>query len=208
MTRCFFHPNEDALYECTSCGKPICGQCMRFDEEDKVICPACTLESAVEIADDDTREYLELRHRKADDTKKKKTKLEAALEVINGWYIVLILLLLGTLIYMNHYIDRAGLPAVNELKRFKQMGDPSLQMTYIASKIFLYANENDGQFPKELKGLVPKYLPEPPTILDTGEPYVYSLIEGEEQFILNLPRADRYNYRRLFIMGDGVLKLE
>jgi len=205
--KCYFHPEEEAIYECTACGKPICADCMRFDDDDQVVCPACTLEAAVEFADEDTREYMEKMHRLQQQKREKKT-LEDRLEGVNGWYLLIILLLIGVNIYFQNYIDRAGEPAVFDAKRFAQSGNPAGEMSYILAKIMAYANDHDGAFPEGLDELHPDYLELKPRILGTDDQYTYSVIAGPEGFILNLPRADRYGYRKLYATADGIIKIE
>lgn len=208
MIKCYFHPHEDAIFECSQCGKPICGDCMRYDEDNNVICPGCTLESAVDIADEDQRNYLERVHQTQKKQSQPKSQKAGSRRVLNGWFILLFLLLLGVYIYMNRYIDRAGNPV--EFKTSQKLGieDPAPEMIYILSKIYAYANDHNGKYPDKLSDIYQKYLKDKPTVLESKEEYVYSPIGTAEKFVLNLPKADRFGYRKLYISGDGVLKID
>jgi hypothetical protein len=206
--KCFFHVTEDALYECSLCGKPICAQCMRFDEEDQVVCPACTLEKAVDIADEDVHRYMTERHRQIEQRRKKKAGLAQKLDVVNGWLVLVIVLLIAGQVALRYYIGRAGEPAAFDDQRFQQLGDPGIEMSYILGKVFQYANDHGGQMPADVKALTPDYLESPPTVLGSEEMYIFTPINGPERFVFSLPKADRFGYRRLYATGDGVLKVE
>lgn len=206
--KCYFHENKDAVYECTACGKPICEDCLRFNDEDQVVCPACTLEAAIDFADDDVRSYHDKMHKLRQEQQKKKTKFTDNLEYVNGWFLLIILLLIGVNIYLHQYTGRAGQPAFFNTERFAEQADPAPEMSYISAKIFSYANDHKGKFPNKLDDLYPQYLEEKPRILRSEENYFYTTVNGPEGFILNLPRAERYGYRKLFVTGDGVMKIE
>jgi DNA-directed RNA polymerase subunit RPC12/RpoP len=205
--KCFFHPAEDALYECSSCGKPICGQCMRFDDDDAVVCPACTLEKALDVADEDVSQFLRDRHRRIEEQRRERSALAHRLSLVNGWWIVAILLLALAQVTLRWYIGRASNPTEFDLARFRRAGDPGLEMSYVLSRVFAYGNER-GVFPAALRDLTPRFLPAPPNILGSDEPYAYSRIDGPELFLINLPKADRWGYRRLYATDDGVLHVE
>ena len=205
--KCYFHPTKDAIYECSSCGKPICEDCMRFDDEDHVVCPACTLEQAVDYADEDMIKYRDRVQRLREARTEKAGRVDKALEYINGWLVLTILVLVGIHLFLGHYIGRAGTPATFDTKRFADQGDPAPEMSYIVAKLFAYANEHQGQFPEKLIDLFPDYLEHKPSVLGTEEDYVYTPVNGPEGFILNLPRADRFGFRKLYATADGVVKI-
>ncbi|MDP8224987.1 MAG: B-box zinc finger protein [Candidatus Lernaella stagnicola] len=206
--KCYFHPEEDAIYECTSCRKAICGDCMRFDDEDNVVCPACTLEYAVDIADEDQAAYLEKRHRAIEQRERRKRAKQSRIAMINPFFVVAIILLVALHIFFRHYVGRAGQPAVFDPAAFAKQGDPALELSYIAAKLFAYAEDHDGEFPEKIKALYPNYLEAPPNVLGSSESYNFTPVNGEELFVLSLLKADRFRYRRLYITGDGVLKTE
>ncbi|HPQ71215.1 MAG TPA: hypothetical protein PKW95_18965 [bacterium] len=208
MTKCYYHPKEDALYECSICGKSICGDCMRFLDDEQVVCPACTLENAIDLADDGNKEYLDRVHQLHEDEKKHESKFSKALKLINGYLLLSIVLLLAVNMYISNYLGRAGAPATFDPQMFKLLGDPVTEMSYILTKILRYANDHDGNFPEKLDDLFPDYLEKPPRVLGTEEQYSYAPIKGEEGFIFNLPHADRFGYRKLYVTADGIIKTE
>lgn len=203
--KCYFHPRLDAIYECTLCNKPICGDCMRFDDEDRVVCPACTLEKAMEIADDDQRQHFEDIQRRAE-IEEKATRGKPAF--VNGWLLVALILLIGLHVFLRSYVDRAGQPARFDVQLFAKVGDPAPEMTYLAAKIFAFAADHDGRVPEKLGQLFPDYIEAQPVILGSDEAYNFTPVQGEERFVLSLPKADRFGYRRLYATGDGVLRVE
>jgi len=62
--------------------------------------------------------------------------------------------------------------------------------------------------PQKISQLYPNYIEAPPQILGSEETYNFAPVVGEERFVLSLPKADRYGYRRLYVTGDGVLRVE
>jgi len=208
MTKCYYHPKEDALYECSICGKAICGDCMRFLDDEQIVCPGCTLEKGVDLADDGTKEYLDRVQQLRDEEKRHESKFSKALKLINGYLLLSILLLLAVNVYISNYLGQAGAPATFNSQLFKQLGDPVNEMAYILAKILRYANDHDGKYPEKLADLFPAYLERLPRVLGTDEQYSYAPIKGEEGFIFNLPRADRFGYRKLYVTADGMIKTE
>lgn len=208
MTKCYFHPKEDALYECSVCGKAICGDCMRFLDDDQIVCPACTLENILDPADEDTERYLDRVHQLHQDDKEKLSRLEKTLSLINGYLVLALVFLLAANLYISHYLNQSGAPAAYDTKLFKRLGDPVNEMSYILAKLFQYANNHSGNYPEKLDELFPDYLDELPRLLGTDEKFSYSPIKGKEGFILNLPRADRFGYRKLYATADGIIKTE
>ena len=206
--KCYFHHNKDAIYECSSCGKPICEDCMRFDDDDRVVCPACTLEQAVQFADEDLQNYLDRAQRARQRKTESRLRAEKALALVSGWYILIILLLVGLNLYERYYVGRAGEPASFNSKRFAEAGDPAPEMSYILAKLFDYANDHAGKFPEDLDKLSPGYLDRQLRVLNSEEEYVYTTVGGSEGFVLNLPQADRFGYRKLYVTADGVLKTQ
>jgi len=205
--KCFFHPTEDALFECSSCGKPICGQCMRFEDDDRVVCPACTLEKAMDVADEDINELLAARHRMTEAGRRTST-LQEKLAVFNVWLVLALVLLIGAQLLMRNYIGKAGKPAFFDVAHFRELGDPGPEFTYILAKAFQYANDHGGRYPDKADDLYPHYLEAPPFILGTEDAYALTPIQGPDQFLLTVPKADRFRYRRLFATGDGILQIQ
>lgn len=207
-TKCYFFPEEDAIYECSMCGKPICDKAMRFNEENEVVCPACTLEKAVDIADDDVRNYMEQRHRAASHKSQTASRIEKIMETINGWYLVVLVLLAVVHVLLLSYIGRAGEPARFDPELFKVENDPAVEVSFILARLFQYANDRDGEFPEQLDRLYPGYLDNPPRVLGEDESYNYSAVVGEEEFVLSLDRAARFGYRTLYVTGDGIIRVD
>jgi hypothetical protein len=206
--RCYFHPEHDALYECTICKKAICGDCMRFDEADNVICPACTMENILEIADDDHRTFLEERQRHQERMRENRSK-PSMFALVNPLLVVALIALIGLNFFLRHYIGRAGEPALFEPKKFAAVADPALEMTFITSRLFSYAQDHGGKYPAHLSELFPGYLEATPNILGTSEDYIFTPVaQGEDAYVFSLPKADRYGYRRLYFTGDGIPRLE
>ena len=82
-------------------------------------------------------------------------------------------------------------------------------MTYLLAQLFAYANDHGGRYPEKLRDLFPQYIDHPPRVLNSAdEDYVYTSVNGPEGFVLNLPRADRFGYRKLYATAEGVLKFE
>jgi DNA-directed RNA polymerase subunit RPC12/RpoP len=206
--KCYFHPNKDAIYECSNCAKSICEDCMRFDEDERVVCPACTLEQAVQFADEDILNDLARARRLRQQETEKRLDAEKALPIINGWYVLIIVLLIGLNVYERYYIGRAGEPVSFNSKRFAEVGDPAPEMSYLLAQLFTYANDHAGNFPENLGDLSPRYLDRKPRVLNSEEEYVYTTVNGPEGFVLNLPQADRFGYRKLYATADGVLKTQ
>jgi len=207
-TKCYFFPEEDAIYECSMCGKPICDKAMRFNEDNEVVCPACTLEKAVDIADDDVRNYMEQRHRAASERSQTASRLEKILETVNGWYLVTVLVLAILHVLLLGYVERVGVPATFDPSMFKIDNDPAVEVTFILSRLFRFADEHKGAFPERLDRLYPDYLDHPPRVLGSDEVYNYSAIVGDDEFVLSLDRANRYSYRTLFVTGDGIIRID
>ncbi len=57
----------------------------------------------------------------------------------------------------------------------------------LATAVEYYAKDNKGQFPKELKDLIPKYIKSMPVCPVSGKPYEYKISNGD--YIIRSPSA-------------------
>ena len=45
MARCFYHPETEAIFKCSVCGKPLCSQCV-IQQGERHLCPRCARHDA------------------------------------------------------------------------------------------------------------------------------------------------------------------
>ncbi len=205
--KCFFHPKEDALYDCTQCGKPICGKCMRFDEDDLVVCPACTLEKAVDVAVPGMQQFLEDRHKIHDGGHVVKRPWAERLDFLPKTQLIGIAVVLLVQIMLRYYIGETGKPTFFDVAEFRSHGDPAPETVYVIAKVFEYANDHAGKIPDNAGLLYPHYLESRATVLGSEDDYTCSPLEGPEQMVVGVHLCQKYGYRKLYAFGDGVLHI-
>ncbi len=206
--KCFVHPDQDAIYDCAYCGKAICGDCMRFveDEDGTVICSECTTEAVLEISSEDFEkdviEKVELQKRVRSLSK---MRVE---DVMNIWLLGLLVVFGAVNAYINHYLS-LSVPGIQMTDKVIQTaGDPTLEFSMFLNGIFAYAADHSGRYPEKLNDLYPDYVSKAaPTILSTKESYSYAA-DRKNGFVLNCTVADRFGYKKMYATREGVVHLE
>ena len=202
--KCYFHPEEEALYECTSCGKPICGDCMQFTDDDEVRCPECTLESALRLSMQDEIEWEKRRDRQ------RRRSLAIPGDhgrIINPFLAILFVVLLVANWVTNGYLSTSN-PEINlSDNAFLKANNPAAEVVFLGAKLLRYAEDRNGQFPEALTDLYPDYIDKYPYILNSRMEYAYRT-DPKRGFILSLPSPANYGFKKLTITANGVLELE
>lgn len=208
MPYCFRHQDEDALYECAYCGKAICGECMRFmeDDDDTVICPECTREA-----------ILESTHEDAIDDELDKEMIRQSLlglskmrvqEVMNTWLLFIFIIVVAIYGGSLYYLSRSQEPVTAEHMLVQKAGHPILEMSLFMAGIFNYAADHEGRFPEKLKDIIPDYIDkEWINVLSTKNEYSYAA-DSKNGFALNCPIADRFGFQKLYVTKEGIIHIE
>lgn len=204
--RCYRHPHKEALYECSSCGRLICEDCMVFDEDDnEIYCPGCHVETAAEIAARDDLSYQVQASRKAGRGRSRTGEQKPA-RFFNPLWLLLFVILSASTYGLSWYLE-AVIPPVNlSHQEFQRLGNPAMEMMVLASAIFQYQARHDGRFPKNLDDLFPDYIDRSPTVLRSAVRYDYRL-NSQSGFLLTCPQPTKYGFRKLAITGSGLLEI-
>lgn len=205
--KCFRHPVEDALYECGNCGNPICGECMRFSEDDDsvIFCPECTMEALIELSSEEYDSGPEPR----EDLYKFNLKAISGMDVqkiMNVKLLVILVLMIGVFLFASNYLSkRQPLPLMTD-EIIQTAGNPILEMSFYLHGLFEYAQANKGNFPYKLDELYPKYVSKPyPNVLGGNDTYAFAA-EAESGFVLSVPFADRFGFEKLYVTKNGIIK--
>jgi hypothetical protein len=204
--KCYIHPREDALYECHVCGKPICGDCMKFGEDQEITCPKCTLDADgimhLEDMEEDERKYAQ----QAAKIKNRKTLKQRLAVRLNPIFVLILAAIIGLNYYIDHQIGKSLSLIEFSDERLLENGIPAAQFTYVMAKVFQYRDQR-GHWPKSLEKLVGKYLDKEPLILKTNDQYNYTT-DAKLGFVLSVPKAKRFGFLKLFVSADGEINTE
>ena len=208
MAYCFRHEDRDALYECSYCGKPICGDCMRFVEDDDgdVICPACTSEAILEgTSDDFDRDLIDSATIRERLSKVNKLKIT---DLLNPIWPVILLLLVGAYYGVNYYLNKSQIPITMTSEAVQNAGNPILELSMYMVAVFQYAEDHSGRFPDKLEKLFPDYVDKPDSnILASGIKYSF-VADGNAGFVLSCAIADRFDFAKMFVTKEGLINIE
>lgn len=208
MSRCYLHEDREALYECDYCGKTVCGDCMRYieDEEEIILCPDCTAETILSNSTEDII-YDEIEKTEIQKGIRSIGKMKIQ-QVMNSWLLVLLFLAIGTNFFINRHLVKS-IPQV-EMKDWsiQQAGNPVLEMSLYLQGIFKYASDHNGKYPNSLESLYPKYInKELPTVLATDDKYSFAA-DINNGFVLSCSVADRFGFKKMYATREGVIKID
>lgn len=205
--KCYRHPREDALYECSLCGQPVCGDCMVFSgDSDQITCPTCNMDTAVDAHSDSAvaeqqefaRRAHELAHRAS---WRERFNVQVSLPLV----LVVVALVVAHL-WIDNRLEQAQETIAVTDPRLWENNTPAPQFTYVLAKISQYRAAK-GRYPADLKALVPEFLPGEPKIMKTEERFNY-VLDPKNGFVLSLPRADQFRFVKLYATGSGELAIE
>ena len=206
---CHFHPDRDALYNCSLCGKPVCGDCMRFtqDDPDVVLCPDCTMESVLETSsedfDQDEKRKIAIRRRALRAAARVQVR-----DVLNLKLLLLLLLMVGLNLLVRDYLSKSQPRIRISDPVIQKAGNPVLEMSLYLAAVFNYAADHDGKYPDSLETLYPDYVDkQEPKILSAKDRYAYA-VDQEVGFVLSVPIADRFGFRKIYASQEGVIHVE
>ncbi|MCP4575061.1 MAG: hypothetical protein GY846_02050 [Deltaproteobacteria bacterium] len=147
--KCSYHPQEEAVNNCSLCRKPLCEKCGEQRAGANVLCSRCAALSAARAAatGEDERQ-AEHEEKKIVAAKKGKKPHVAMITVI-----ILSVIVLVANIYM--YMG----PSVPDVEPFDPYKHPLLTADLINDGIEDYAGDHGGVFPGKLTDLLGKYLP-------------------------------------------------
>jgi len=147
--KCAYHPQEEAVSNCSMCRKPLCEKCGEQRAGANVLCSRCAALSAARAAatGEDERQ-VEHEEKKSEAAKKGKKPHVAMITVI-----VLSVIVLVANIYM--YMG----PSIPDVDTFDPYKHPLLTADLINDGIEDYAGDHGGEFPGKLTDLLGKYLP-------------------------------------------------
>ncbi|MCZ7587214.1 MAG: hypothetical protein M5R36_29885 [Deltaproteobacteria bacterium] len=104
--KCYRHLRDDALYDCAVCGRPICGECMRFtDVDDQITCPACDPKSAVSLGEVAAEEYDAYQDQVAQAADRGPSLRDRLSIRLNPFLVLLIFLFAGLYFYFDREIE-------------------------------------------------------------------------------------------------------
>jgi hypothetical protein len=147
--KCAYHPQQEAVGNCSMCRKPLCGECAHQREGASIICSRCeALSAASDAATGVDERKLEQEERKAEAAQKGK-KPHVAMVVVG--ILAVIVLLANVYMYMG--------PDAPDIPQFNPDQHPLLTADIINEGIEDYAKDNGGHFPNALNALLGKYLP-------------------------------------------------
>lgn len=206
--KCYRHPREDALYECSMCGKPICGECMVFTEDtEHITCPVCNMSTARTATFGDAVEDLEGFAASVAEAQRHRPRWRDRFDVrVNLPLFMLVMVLMGLNLLVMDQLKRADMPVTYSDPRLLENNSPAPQFTYIFSQITRY-RQDKGRYPRSLDDLRGEYMDGEPLIMKTQETFQYA-VDPREGFVLAVPRAERFRFPRLYATGDGEIHLE
>ena len=204
--KCYLHPREDALYECHVCGKPICGDCMKFGDDNEITCPKCTLDPNGLVHLEELEENERLYDEQVAKIRNRKTLKERLSVKFNSTFVLILIAILGLNYYIGHQIDKSQILVEFSDERMMENGIPAAQFTYVMAKIYQYHDQH-GKWPKNLDKLVGGYLDKQPCILKTNDQYSYTK-DPKLGFVLSVPKAKRFGFLKLYVAADGKINIE
>ncbi len=205
--KCYRHPREDALYECSLCGQPVCGDCMVFSgDSDQITCPTCNLDTAADAHSDravvEQQEFARLAHERAHQVSwRERFNVQVSLPLV-----LVVVAIVVAHMWIDSQLEYAQETILVTDPRLWENNTPAPQFTYVLTKIFQYRADK-GRYPADLNALVPDYLPSEPKIMKTEERFNY-VLDPKNGFVLSLPRADQFRFVKLYATGAGELAIE
>jgi hypothetical protein len=205
--KCYRHPREDAIYECANCGKPICGECMRFtDDSELITCPECGIEGFREITEKADIEESEYQDKIQEEYEIKATWRDRLKIEINSWLVIAVAVLFAV-----HFAISPKLKDIEDKMTFSDFritegSQIAPQFAYLLAQIFKY-REKYNKWPESLDKLGSDLIDSNPTILKTNETYKY-VTDPQKGFVLSVPDAARFGFLKLYATSDGEIKIE
>jgi hypothetical protein len=157
--KCAYHPQKEAVVNCSICRKPLCEKCGEQKAGENIICSRCIALSAANEAANGVDER-ELKH--------EEKKTEAAQKGKRPHVAMIVVIILAVLVLLANVYMYMG-PNVPEIAQFDPNEHPLLTADLINDGIEEYAGDHGGQFPGKLADLSGKYLPYEnitPSVLD------------------------------------------
>jgi hypothetical protein len=157
--KCAYHPQKEAVVNCSICRKPLCEKCGEQKAGENIICSRCIALSAANEAANGVDER-ELKH--------EEKKTEAAQKGKRPHVAMIVVIILAVLVLLANVYMYMG-PNVPEIAQFDPNEHPLLTADLINDGIEDYAGDHGGQFPGKLADLSGKYLPYEnitPSVLD------------------------------------------
>lgn len=208
MICCYRHPDADALFDCEFCGKPICGDCLRYveDDEQTIICPDCTSDAILEEAED-TYDIDQIEHANIQKKLAGVGRLRVE-QVLNVWFVFLLILMVAASYGMNWYLEKSLPPIQINDQIVQNSGSPVLEFSLLLAAVFAYSEDNRGYFPEKLTQLYPDFINKiQPTVLNTKDSYAFAA-DAKSGFVLSCTISDRFGLKKLFATREGVINFE
>jgi hypothetical protein len=182
---------------------------MGFSEEDPdtVICPACTVTSVLQSSEAE----FDMDKERAKIVRKRAIKNIARLnvhEVLDLKLLVILMCLIVANFYVNYYIEKSGPTVQANLDMIQDAGNPVLEMSLYMAGVFNYSADHSGRYPEKLDDLYPKYMDkERSNIVRTEDQYQYA-VDSKSGFVISIPIADRFGFKKIFVSRDGVIRID
>ncbi len=146
--KCAYHPEKEAVNNCSMCRKPLCEECGEQKEGANVLCSRCAaLSAAQDAVNGEDERQVEHDAKKSAAAKKGKKPHVAMITVI---VLSVIVLVVNIYMYMG--------PSVPDVNPFDPYKYPLLTADLINDGIEDYAGDHGGEFPGKLTDLLGKYL--------------------------------------------------
>jgi hypothetical protein len=194
---------------CTSCGAPICQECVSEQRNGKFLCFNCALESSLDDFSELDKKQSERGEQKRSEValyrkKSEKRKEKRAFRIFLIVCIVIFACESGVLL-VDYYMQKKeeiSFVSSHEME-LRYNRDVSLNdLHVIGTAIELYQSQNSGELPKDLGMLTPGYVKSIPTDPITGREYIYGIENGD--YRVENPRPELYGLRYLVNKGGRI----
>ena len=199
---CRNHSHKKAVGVCTSCGAPICQDCVSEQRSGKFLCFDCALESSLDDFSELNKKQIQLGEQKRSEVdlsqkRKEKKRAKRAFRI----FVIVCLVVIGFesgVLLVDYYLQKkeeSSIISSHEME-LRYNRDSSLNNLHaISTAIELYQSQNNGALPKDLGTLMTEYIVNLPTDPITGSEYVYVIEDGG--YRVESPHPELYGLRYL-----------
>lgn len=199
---CRNHSHRKAVGVCTSCGAPICQECVSEQRNGKFLCFNCALESSLDDFSELDQKQSERGEQKRSEValyrkKREKRKEKRAFKIFLIICFVIFALESGVLL-VDYYLQKKeeiSFISSHEME-LRYNRDVSMNdLHVIGTAIESYQSQNNGELPRDLGTLVPDYIKDIPTDPISGREYIYVIEDGG--YRVESPHPELYDLRYL-----------
>jgi len=154
--KCIYHPDKDAIVQCSRCRSPLCEQCAIPEGNESFICRRCAALKAGQDAHEASKDACEEINQHLEE-KEYKRQIEEAKKKRLPYLMRLALISLAVgIIIVNLFLYFGS--SIPELKEFTASEQPVVTAIIIDEAIRDYAEDHGGNFPQRLDELLGKYI--------------------------------------------------